>query len=220
MRLGEISKLVEGTADAAFAIDPNGLIAAWNGAATKLFGVVREDAIGRYCSDVIGGVDECGRECANDCSVRQHAREHKPVNSYDIQVRTNGERRWFNVSVLIVDSSDSKDPYTIHLARPADLKKRFELLMRDFVVNETGLPSANVGKLLAVKTSPTNLTELSNREIEILKLLANGESTAEIASGLFISRTTVNNHVQHILKKLDAHSRLEAVRRAELAGLI
>ncbi|MCC6328799.1 MAG: response regulator transcription factor, partial [Acidobacteria bacterium] len=37
---------------------------------------------------------------------------------------------------------------------------------------------------------------------------------------LHISRNTVDNHIQHILKKLNAHSRLEAVRRAELSGLI
>ena len=43
---------------------------------------------------------------------------------------------------------------------------------------------------------------------------------AAIALKLFVSRTTVNNHVQRILKKLGAHTRLEAVRRAEQARLI
>ena len=37
---------------------------------------------------------------------------------------------------------------------------------------------------------------------------------------IHISRTTVNNHIQHILGKLNAHTRLEAIRRAEHAGLI
>jgi DNA-binding NarL/FixJ family response regulator len=50
--------------------------------------------------------------------------------------------------------------------------------------------------------------------------LAKGVTTAAIAERLGISRTTVNNHVQHILHKLNAHSRLEAIRRAEHAGLI
>ncbi|RMG50565.1 MAG: DNA-binding response regulator [Acidobacteria bacterium] len=45
-------------------------------------------------------------------------------------------------------------------------------------------------------------------------------TTADIADRLCISRTTVNNHIQHILRKLNAHSRLEAIRRAERAGLI
>ena len=45
-------------------------------------------------------------------------------------------------------------------------------------------------------------------------------STTTVAEQLHISRTTVNNHVQHILRKLDSHTRLEAIRRAEHAGLI
>lgn len=62
--------------------------------------------------------------------------------------------------------------------------------------------------------------ELTNRELETLRLLSKGKSTTEVAQILHISATTVNNHVQHILRKLDAHNRLEAIRRAEHAGLI
>jgi len=51
-------------------------------------------------------------------------------------------------------------------------------------------------------------------------MLAHGESSKTVSAQLNISRTTVNNHVQHILRKLDAHTRLEAIRRAEHAGLI
>jgi len=61
---------------------------------------------------------------------------------------------------------------------------------------------------------------LTDRELEILRLLGKGSTTSEVADQLHISRTTVNNHVQHILRKLDAHTRLEAIRRAEHAGLI
>ncbi len=63
-------------------------------------------------------------------------------------------------------------------------------------------------------------TELTLREKEILKLLGTGQTSRSIAGSLHISRNTVDNHIQHILKKLNAHSRLEAVRRAELSGLI
>ncbi|MBS1793339.1 MAG: PAS and helix-turn-helix domain-containing protein [Acidobacteria bacterium] len=220
MRLGEIKKLIEGTADAAFVIDPNGFVAAWNKAAAELFGIDKKQAIGQACSDILHGVDECGRACDGDCSIRRKARNHQPLKSYDIQVTTNGKRQWCNISVMIVDEPQSTMPYTIHIARPTDLQKRFEMLMRDFVVNETNLPVANVSEILAVKNTPTNVTELSRRELEILRCLAKGATTKEIADQLYISRTTVNNHIQHILKKLDAHTRLEAVRRAEQARLI
>ena len=53
--------------------------------------------------------------------------------------------------------------------------------------------------------------KLTPREDEILRLLARGTDTGGIAAELMISRTTVRNHIQHILHKLGVHSRLEAV---------
>ena len=79
--------------------------------------------------------------------------------------------------------------------------------MRDFVVKETNLPTVNVNEILSAKCTPTSFTELSKRETEILRLMAKGEKTANIAEKLFISPTTVNNHIQHIFQKLDAHTR-------------
>ena len=61
---------------------------------------------------------------------------------------------------------------------------------------------------------------LSAREREVLVELAAGRSTEEIASLLAISTVTVRNHIQRILPKLGAHSRLEAVALAIEAGVI
>jgi DNA-binding NarL/FixJ family response regulator len=62
--------------------------------------------------------------------------------------------------------------------------------------------------------------DLTPRQREILKLLARGRTNAEIGAALFISQATVRNHVHHILQKLDAHSRLEAVSIAVREGLV
>jgi DNA-binding NarL/FixJ family response regulator len=62
--------------------------------------------------------------------------------------------------------------------------------------------------------------QLTRREREILKLMAQGLDNRTIAEKLFISFTTVRGHVQNILEKLDAHSKLEAVARANQHGLI
>ncbi len=220
MKLSEIKKLVDGTADAAFALDPNGQITAWNTAAEGLFGVREDIAVGKTCSDVLHGIDECGRVCGENCTIRQMAQNRQPLKSYDIQVRSGERPQWCNVSVLIVEESKSVGPHTVHIARPADLQKRFELLMRDFVVSETDLPPVHIESLRSPKRTPTKFTDLSIRETEVLRRLSRSETSADIAAGLFISRTTVNNHIQRIFKKLGAHSRLEAVRRAEQAGLI
>jgi two-component system NarL family response regulator len=52
---------------------------------------------------------------------------------------------------------------------------------------------------------------LTSRELEVLKLVARGQSNREIGEELFISENTVKNHVRNILEKLHLHSRMEAV---------
>jgi DNA-binding NarL/FixJ family response regulator len=62
--------------------------------------------------------------------------------------------------------------------------------------------------------------DLSPRERQVLDLLAQGESKDAIAERLFLSTNTVRNHIQNILTKLGAHSRLEAVAAAAREGLL
>ncbi|MGN6089104.1 MAG: response regulator transcription factor, partial [Actinomycetales bacterium] len=52
---------------------------------------------------------------------------------------------------------------------------------------------------------------LTDRELEVLKLVARGLNNRDIARELFISENTVKNHVRNILEKLQLHSRMEAV---------
>ncbi len=53
--------------------------------------------------------------------------------------------------------------------------------------------------------------KLTDRELEVLKLVAQGLNNREVAKRLFISENTVKNHVRNILEKLQLHSRMEAV---------
>jgi len=53
--------------------------------------------------------------------------------------------------------------------------------------------------------------KLTDRELQVLKLVAQGMSNREVAEELFISENTVKNHVRNILEKLHLHSRMEAV---------
>ena len=62
--------------------------------------------------------------------------------------------------------------------------------------------------------------DLTRREREVLELLGEGESKERIGERLFLSPNTVRNHIQGILSKLGAHSRLEAVAVAVREGLI
>lgn len=61
---------------------------------------------------------------------------------------------------------------------------------------------------------------LSERELEVLRLLARGSTTSQAASVLFISENTVKTHVRHIFEKLDVGNRAEAVAKATQLGLL
>ncbi|HZG84243.1 response regulator transcription factor [Paenibacillus sp.] len=63
------------------------------------------------------------------------------------------------------------------------------------------------------------LPELTERELEILGLIAKGMKNAEIASSLYLSPKTVRNHISNILSKLQVANRAEAILRARDAGL-
>ena len=67
---------------------------------------------------------------------------------------------------------------------------------------------------------PLGLDELTPRELEILRLIVDGLSNAEIGAELYITDTTVKTHVTHILQKLDLRDRVQAVVLAYQTGFL
>lgn len=220
MRSEEIKRMVASTSDAAFAVDGAGLVVAWNQPAEALFAIPENEAIGRHCGDIVQGADECGAVCSQECTVRQAIARRHPISNFDLLINTVSGRQWCNVSVLVAENGASSNPYAVHIIRTIDLRKRLEILVRDFVVNNTNVTCEEAVGLISTTRAPAREAELTDRELEILRLLGKGTTTQGVAKQLHISRTTVNNHIQHILRKLDSHTRLEAIRRAEHAGLI
>ena len=220
MKAEEIKKMAESTSDPAFAVDGEGLIVAWNRAAEALFALPASQAIGRPCGEIVQGTDECGSVCSQNCTVRQALGKRHPISNFDLQVETANGKQWCNTSVLVAENGSSTNPFAVHIIRPIDLRKRLEILVRDFVVTNTNVSAEDAVALISSTRAAAREAELTDRELEILRLLGKGGTTSSVAGQLHISRTTVNNHVQHILRKLDTHTRLEAIRRAEHAGLI
>ena len=84
-------------------------------------------------------------------------------------------------------------------------------------------PSATqhlVERFAQAPATNTSLDNLTDREREILSLLAGGLSNAEIAGRLFLSETTVKTHVSSVLRKLGVRDRVQAVIAAYEGGLV
>ena len=81
-------------------------------------------------------------------------------------------------------------------------------------------PSELQRLLLESAASRKIIEPLTARELEVLRLLASGTSTTAAAESLGISTATLRAHVQAVLRKLGAHSRLEAVAEAARLGLV
>jgi PAS domain S-box-containing protein len=201
--------LVDGTADAAFAVDATGRISAWNKAAVELFGLSEAQALNDHCHKILQCSDENRPTCAERCVIERGVVDNRLLANFDLQLQTRMGKHWCNLSSLIANDSLSGVRHAIYIVRPVEIRKRLEQALSEFVRTQARSLSA----------SGLNV-RLTSREVEVLKSLAKGHGTRRIANQLNISSATVNNHVKHILTKFDVHTRLEAIRHAESVGVI
>lgn len=202
-------QIVESTADAAFASDEEGRLVVWNEAAERLLGHKAHKVLGRPCHDVLCGLDVFGnRFCDKDCSLIKMVRRKEPIRRFEMNVRrSSGEYLRIAASILTVPGPKPGQFTVIHMLQPASSERDAASSGHVFIAGAEEPRPASAGK---TPLSPSS-TPLTKREIEVLHLLADGSSTPEIAESLFISVATVRSHIQNILRKLEVHSKLEAV---------
>ena len=143
--------------------------------------------------------------------------------------------RFPHVKVIVLSMYD-----TVDFVKRAVANGACGYLMKDASIEElmAGIRAASIGESLisshiagkvlqrirATSTQPQIeeqiRTELSDREIEVLKLIANGKDNAMIAAELHISPKTVKNHISNILMKLQIENRIQAAVYAVRSGIV
>jgi len=176
-------KKAAGTLDALFQADLRGKIAHWSAAAEHLTGFDGNEAKGRGWIELLDARDRSGR----------HARETAGGPGGPLKARGKDGRPFWIVPVMLAVRG-SKPEAGLPFLLPGDTTK-----------------PAPAGQTERVSRRGGFKIPLSPREIEVLRLLADGSATNKVGERLFISVTTVRNHVQAILRKLQLHSKLEAV---------
>ena len=156
------------------------------------------------------------------------AESHRRI--FDLRIHGSSSKPlWLNISVL--SSMNGEEPFLAHIVRDVTREKTKELAVEQFLVyleehnlvskdgsfNKPSLKNAAAAKLASMDKAAASL---SDREIEVLTLLAEGHSTKSLAQKLDISHFTARNHIQNILVKLDLHSKAQAVSYAFKKGIL
>jgi len=207
------------TADGVFAVDPGGRVVLWNKAATRILGLGADEALGRRCCDVMSGFDVSGNLiCYPGCQVMVLSARLQPIHHFDMRTRRkDGQEIWINISTIIIPTDGDQPAGTIHLFRDITQSRLVPGRTRSAPEGAGTLGASARERVRGASAATSGGPEknpaesLTSREREILRLIAGGQTTSAIANKLCISHTTVRNHIQHILAKLGAHSRLEAV---------
>jgi PAS domain S-box-containing protein len=215
----ELFALLEQTADAAYTVTEGGEICSWNRAAERLFGYPASEVLGRHIEEVFDAYDALGTEPlvgGAETAVRDPEASGSGIPHFDLDIRTrSGARLWVNVSTIVFDNRRTGRRLLVRLARDiAQSRLNAMLLNRMLEVARQLVALADD----ASQHAPVE--ELTNHESRILKLFAEGNTSASIARKLGISAQTLRNHLHRINRKLRTHSRLEAVTHAQRRGLI
>lgn len=203
-----LARILDNLAEPSFAVDLDGRVVALNDLAGELLGVDPSVAIGRQCWALLRGVKPDKRVvCKQTCPFLQAAREGDSSVPVDIlipvfhsPIRSTSD--WLRSLVHHVALRDGRGQPTalLHLlARP-----------RAHGQHERDDEDDHARGLTAV--GPTR-AHLSQREWQVLRLLADGLTTRQVAERLGIAYTTARNHAQRILEKLGAPNRVAALMR-------
>jgi PAS domain S-box-containing protein len=183
--------------EGALAMGADGRVVGWNRAAEVITGYTAAQAIGRTCGDLFPR-DARNGVCDPGCPLTALAAD--PLKTVDVPTRTRAGRPiWLNMIAVSVPV-DGGRAVTVHLFRDVTATRELLALVQPALDRPDDTGAA----------APARHVPLTRRELEVLRLVGQGLGTAAAAERLHISRMTIRNHVQNILRKLGVHSRLQA----------
>lgn len=230
-------------AEPAFAVNSAQQIVAWNDSAERLLGLRAEEVIGKRCYEALSMANDalcvdCSHRCgyalmppraANDSPRHVYTAAKPPVSrggQTRVKVTTisaltrNGQPRFVH---FLHDLRELHSDHNVlelpskqdHPAR--DQREPGAALAPLALHRQNGQPLGDASESNGKSRRPALLTQ---RELEVLRLLGAGHSTDDIARELSITRVTARNHVNKVLDKLGVNSRLQAVVIASQLHLI
>jgi DNA-binding CsgD family transcriptional regulator len=179
-----------------------GLRLAWvNARAEALLGRPDATLVGRSCAGVIAGRDRHDAPlCSSHCPLRLAALHRRAIEPFELRLGAPPAPR-AQLLVIPLTGPDHSRPWLLHCVTARDQPTRAERFLARVAARSSGAHG------------PDARHRLTPREAEILELLCADRDLPAVAATLGVSYVTIRNHVQNILRKLGAHSVLEAVAR-------
>jgi diguanylate cyclase (GGDEF)-like protein len=179
--------------------------------AGRLIGTLRPgDTVARMSGDefVILCEDMAGEAQTDAIRARVDAALAVPLVVLGTELRVTA-----SIGVAFTDSGDGAPERLIHDADQAMYRMKHSRDQQRHLADLRGDAHPVAGRSVdrSVRVVPAEL--VSPRELEVLLMIAEGAGNGEIAARLVIAETTVQSHVQHILRKLGARNRTDAVAR-------
>jgi DNA-binding CsgD family transcriptional regulator len=194
-------------------------IVLWNEAAQALLGFGADEVMGRPCFEVLACPGATRRlHCSGSGRPGACAGPCVPPFETELCARS-GARMPVSVTTLVAASGDGA-PVRLHFLRETTRERQLEELLRHVVSTASKLSPAPPAAQDGSAARDASLRGVTAREREVVKLLAQGSSTDDIAARLGVTPRTARNHIQNVLGKLRVHSRLEAVVYASARGLL
>jgi PAS domain S-box-containing protein len=186
------------SAEGLFVADGRQRIVHWSESAERLLGHRAAEVIGRPCYEVMAGTKPNGHPiCRESCPVVVNAQRGRVTPRFQVVARNrDGEPVEAVNSIVLLRDGVSPQPLMMHVFHSEPVRR----------------PAARHMVEPAAATVPAPVPgRLSRREFEVLRLLAAGLGTEQIARELSIAPVTARNHINRLESKLGAHHRLEAV---------